>query len=463
MVKAAKKQNKIDELMNAPEKLSLGRIVIFAAIFAIYGAIILIKSFAAPNPALPGDLNNDNTVNITDMSILLSDYGTTDATKLAQADINGDGSVNILDMSILLSHYGQTITAAKPSIPTGLTATPGDGKVTLKWNANPATDNVDTYQVYVNGTGNKLDITGTSYTVTGLTNGTSYAFRVSAHNSAGYGDWTAAVNATPQGTASGGGTTFGTPIMNGDFETGNLSQWGQWEYGGTFDGTPSLSQRVTVGTSIDGFSPLQGKYFEKISTAPGDQYGSSTGWRTLSRQYEPIKPLNAGYDSWYVWGMLLPNGYPADANMWQTGPEMHQSKATYVTVTGVAPFHFIAYGSNMHIDVAGGRDGARVLYVDQSFLSNYSHNTWYIFAMHYKQGLTPNGAFEFYYAKKGDSAMTKLVSMSGIGTMYEGTYNYMLFGIYRAQTGTSTTSAYFDAMKEFASGTDALNYAKSLL
>jgi hypothetical protein len=59
--------------------------------------------------------------------------------------------------------------------------------------------------------------------------------------------------------------------------------------------------------------------------------------------------------------------------------------------------------------------------------------------------------------------MTKLVSMSGIGTMYEETYNYLLFGIYRAQTGTSTTSAYFDAMREFGTSADALNYANSLL
>jgi hypothetical protein len=113
--------------------------------------------------------------------------------------------------------------------------------------------------------------------------------------------------------------------------------------------------------------------------------------------------------------------------------------------------------------VAGGRDGARTVYVDQAFLNNYAHNTWYIFAMHYKHGLTPNGAFEFYYGKKGDTSMTKLVSLSGIGTMYEQTYNYLLFGIYRDQTGTSTTTAYFDALKEFSSGTDALNYANSLL
>jgi hypothetical protein len=388
---------------------------------------------------------------------MIVNYGTT----FSGADITGDGIVNGADFAQLLTNYGRSITQAKPSIPTGLSATPGDGQVTLNWNANPASDNVDTYQVYLNGANYNLNVTTTSFTVSGLTNGTAYGFRVSAHNTAGYGPWTdPAINATPQGSTGGGG---GAPIWNGDFETGNLSQWGAWEFGGTFDGTPSLSQRVSVGTNIDGFTPAQGSYFERVSTAPGDQYGSSTGWRTISRQYEPIKPINAGYDSWYVWAMLLPNGYPGDANIWQTGPEMHQSKAPYVSVTGVAPFHFIAYGTSMHIDVAGGRDGDRTVYVNQSFLNGYAHNTWYIFAMHYKHDLAPNGAFEFYYGKKGDSSMTKLVSMSGIGTMYEETYNYLLFGIYRAQTGTSTTSAYFDAMREFGTSADALNYANSLL
>jgi hypothetical protein len=442
-------------LLKSRGTFSTPQLTIFIIAFSLIGYLIF-RSFAL-NPNLPGDLNNDNTVNITDMSILLSNYGTSNST----ADINSDGTVNVLDMSILLSNYGKSATISKPSIPTGLTATAGDGKVTLNWSANPSTDQVDVYQVYVNGANTNLSVTGTSYTVTGLANGTTYQFRVSAHNSSGYGDWTAAVTATPQGTTGGG--TIGTPVWNGDFETGNLSQWGGWEYGGTFDGTPALNQRSSVGTNIDGFSPLQGSYFNKVSVAPGDAYGSATGWRTLARQYEPIKPINAGYDSWYTWGMLLPNGYPGDAKMWQTGPEMHQSKAPYVSVTGVAPFHFIAYGTYMHIDVAGGRDGARTVYVDQAFLNNYAHNTWYIFAMHYKHGLTPNGAFEFYYGKKGDTSMTKLVSLSGIGTMYEQTYNYLLFGIYRDQTGTSTTTAYFDALKEFSSGTDALNYANSLL
>jgi hypothetical protein len=83
------------------------QLAIFAIAFALIGYLIF-RTFAAPNPNLPGDLNNDNTVNITDMSILLSNYGTSNAT----ADINGDGTVNVLDLSILLSNYGKSISGS---------------------------------------------------------------------------------------------------------------------------------------------------------------------------------------------------------------------------------------------------------------------------------------------------------------------------------------------------------------
>jgi hypothetical protein len=75
----------------------------FILAFGIIGYLIF-RALAAPNPNLPGDLNSDNTVNVTDLSILLSNYGTTNAS----ADINNDGSVNVLDMSILLSNYGKS-------------------------------------------------------------------------------------------------------------------------------------------------------------------------------------------------------------------------------------------------------------------------------------------------------------------------------------------------------------------
>jgi hypothetical protein len=49
-----------------------------------------------------GDLNADGSVNIFDLSIMLSKYNTNNA----GADLNSDGTVNIFDLSILLSHYG---------------------------------------------------------------------------------------------------------------------------------------------------------------------------------------------------------------------------------------------------------------------------------------------------------------------------------------------------------------------
>jgi hypothetical protein len=52
--------------------------------------------------AKPGDVNNDGTVNIFDLSILLSHYGGV----YTPADFNNDGVVNIFDLSILLSNYG---------------------------------------------------------------------------------------------------------------------------------------------------------------------------------------------------------------------------------------------------------------------------------------------------------------------------------------------------------------------
>jgi hypothetical protein len=82
------------------------QLLIFCVVFALVGYLIF-RAFAAPNPNLQGDLNNDNVVNISDLSILLSNYGTSNSA----ADINSDGSVNILDLSVLLSHYGQTYTS----------------------------------------------------------------------------------------------------------------------------------------------------------------------------------------------------------------------------------------------------------------------------------------------------------------------------------------------------------------
>ena len=72
----------------------------------------------------PGDINNDGVVNISDLIILVSDFGP--AAPGDPADINGDGVVDFPDLSALLSDFGaicapgvaqRTVAAPPPSVP----------------------------------------------------------------------------------------------------------------------------------------------------------------------------------------------------------------------------------------------------------------------------------------------------------------------------------------------------------
>ncbi len=92
--------------MRLTNKLKLERMhaAVLLLLFAVVGVFILSRSLAAPNPNLPGDLNGDNQVTITDLSQLLARYGTTNS----DADINRDGQVNVTDLSLLLANWGKS-------------------------------------------------------------------------------------------------------------------------------------------------------------------------------------------------------------------------------------------------------------------------------------------------------------------------------------------------------------------
>ncbi len=81
-------------------KTSLLTLIPFTAIFIGLGIYLLVNSFAAATA--PGDANGDGTVNVQDLSILLTNW----KTNYPAADFNGDQTVNVLDLSILLSKWG---------------------------------------------------------------------------------------------------------------------------------------------------------------------------------------------------------------------------------------------------------------------------------------------------------------------------------------------------------------------
>lgn len=56
---------------------------------------------------LPGDLNGDDHVDVTDLFQLLSQWGACDAApSTCPSDINGDGQVGVTDLFYLLSSWG---------------------------------------------------------------------------------------------------------------------------------------------------------------------------------------------------------------------------------------------------------------------------------------------------------------------------------------------------------------------
>jgi hypothetical protein len=153
--------------------------------------------------------------------------------------------------------------------PTSVTATPGDTQATVSWTA-PAENGgyaVSDYAVQYSSNGGTTwatfsdgTSTATTATVTGLTNGTAYVFRVAAINAVGTGPYSSATSSVTPGTGDpnfssvslllhmdGSGSTFvdssGTPktiTANGD-ATQSTAQSKFGGAAGLFDGDSSLT------------------------------------------------------------------------------------------------------------------------------------------------------------------------------------------------------------------------------
>ncbi len=57
-------------------------------------------------PAIPGDLDDDGDVDLSDLAVLLSNYGTPSGMLYEDGDIDGDGDVDLSDLAELLANYG---------------------------------------------------------------------------------------------------------------------------------------------------------------------------------------------------------------------------------------------------------------------------------------------------------------------------------------------------------------------
>ena len=117
-------------------------------------------------------------------------------------------ATNIAGVSALSTEVSATPDAvvSVPVAPQGVQATAGDTQLTLSWNA---VSGADSYTVYWNTSGSvstsdaSIDAgTNTQMPQAGLTNGTTYYYRVTATNTAGEGALSSEVSATPTAPAT---------------------------------------------------------------------------------------------------------------------------------------------------------------------------------------------------------------------------------------------------------------------
>jgi len=166
--------------------------------------------------------------------------------------------------------------ATPPSAPTLYTPTVGDGSVNLTWSA-PSSNGGATitgyavYRTFTSGTEAAPPLANTgalTYTDTGLTNGTTYYYKVAAINSAGTGTLSNEVSATPVAPPPAGDFTLtATPASH------TISRGSSTFYTVTVTATNGFTDTVNLTSSISPSANGLTMSFSPASVSPG---GSST-------------------------------------------------------------------------------------------------------------------------------------------------------------------------------------------
>ncbi|MGD0902240.1 MAG: fibronectin type III domain-containing protein [Terracidiphilus sp.] len=111
-------------------------------------------------------------------------------------------AVNSAGTSVLSAEASATPEPAAPAAPTGLTATAGNASVALVWTASSGASSYNVYRGTTSGgesaTAIATGITSPSYSDTGLTNGTTYYYKVAAVNGGGTSGLSNEASATPK-------------------------------------------------------------------------------------------------------------------------------------------------------------------------------------------------------------------------------------------------------------------------
>ena len=225
----------------------------------------------------------------------------TRATNFQRLQLWNDGTVaaDFDDVKVASPFVPPTV----PGAPTNVAGTAGDRSAALTWTA-PASDGgspITGYRItpYIGSTAQPAVLTGsaaTSYTVTGLTNGTAYTFRVAAINSVGTGpDSSASPPVTP-------GPGYSNVVFADGFESGTLA----------WNGTPGtgavsvLAAAARAGSYGLRMTNASGQYSFAVKALPSALTDSATSlWvrPTTGSGVETIAQARDGSSAAHMWDL----------------------------------------------------------------------------------------------------------------------------------------------------------------
>jgi hypothetical protein len=164
----------------------------------------------------------------------------TETLYLGGAFLHWNGTTGLTHQSLIAFSFAPA-NATAPGSPTGVSATAGDTSATVSWNA-PANGGspITGYTVTSNPDGVTASAVGTSVTVHGLTNGTTYTFAVTATNGVGTSG-----SSAPSNPVTPAPLTVPDPPTGVAATAGNAQANVSWTAPASSGGSPILGYTVT--------------------------------------------------------------------------------------------------------------------------------------------------------------------------------------------------------------------------
>ncbi|WP_174818612.1 endo-1,4-beta-xylanase [Paenibacillus kobensis] len=333
-------------------------------------------------------------------------------------------AVNATGESTASTQASATPTAgvSVPAVPTGVTATAGNGSVTLAWTASSGATSYNVKRATTSGgpyTTVATAVTGTTYTNSSLTNGTTYYYVVTAVNSAGESTSSAQASATPAAvvTVPAAPTGVTATAGNGSVTLAWTASSGATSYNvkrATTSGGPYTTAATAItGTTYTNSSLTNGTTYYYVvtavnsageSTASAQASATPTGGTTttssLVLQYRAgdtnvndnaIKPFfnikNTGTTPVNLSGLKIRYYFTKDSsaalNSWVDyavvgGANISRTFGT-ASATGADTYIELSFSASAGVIQPGGQSGEIQLRISKSDWSNFSEANDYSF------------------------------------------------------------------------------------